>query len=100
MTAENLPTFVEVLYEDTYQNGPRFGTVWSWINRKFLVSSVNHDWAKETMVFEVHEDGEVNYMDLWADSQFRSTRDEHESVMIRFMTERSFAHPEDLTDDQ
>lgn len=98
MTVENLPTFVEVLYDDTLSNGPRFGTVWSWLDRKFLVSSVDHDWAKETMVFAMSEDGEVDYMDLWADREFRSTRDEHESVMLRFMTERTFTYPEDLDD--
>ena len=98
MTPTHLPTFVEVLYDDTLNNGPRFGTVWSWLDRKFLVSSVDHDWAKETMVFAIEEDGEVNYLDLWADREFRSTRDEHESVMLRFMTERTFTYPEDLDD--
>jgi hypothetical protein len=92
------PTFVEVLYDDTYQNGPRFVTAWSWLDRKFVVSSVDHDWAKETMVFPMHEDGEVNYIDLWADLEFRSTKEQHESVMLRFMTERTFTHPEDLDD--
>jgi hypothetical protein len=65
--------------------GKRFATEWETSNdRRFMVSSVDHDTATETMVFEVI-DGEPTYYDLWTDRVFRESRHSHGKFLREFL---------------
>lgn len=70
---------------ENIQGGKRFATEWETSNgRRFMVSSVDHDSACETMVFEVI-DGEPTYFDLWTDLVFRDSRHTHGKFLREFL---------------
>jgi hypothetical protein len=72
---------------ENIHGGERFATEWETSNgRRFMVSSVNHDTATETMVFEVI-DGEPTYYDLWTDRVFRESRHTHGKFLREFLAD-------------
>lgn len=67
--------------------GKRFATEWESSNdRRFMVSSVDHDTATETMVFEVIN-GQPTYYDLWTDRVFRDSRHSHGKFLREFLAD-------------
>ena len=70
---------------ENLHGGKRVATEWETSNgRRFMVSSVDHDTATETMVFEVI-DGEPTYYDLWTDRVFRDSRHSHGKFLREFL---------------
>ena len=68
--------------------GKRFATEWETSNgSRYMVSSVDHDTATETMVFEVI-DGHPTYYDLWTDREFRSNASQHAKFLGEFLENR------------
>ena len=66
--------------------GKRFVTEWDTSDgQRFMVSSVDHDTACETMIFAV-VDGEATYYDLWTDRVFRDTRHSHGKFLDEFLS--------------
>lgn len=88
--------FDQVLYYDSVVGGKRqFGTVWIvetqsgslGVEKKFLVSSVDDGdfGVMETMIFPYDDTGEVLYLEVWSDHEFRSNASQHARFVMEYL---------------
>ena len=94
--------FYSVAYNDETNDHQRFGTIWIvetrsgslGVEKKFLISSViDHDLGiEETMIFPHDDTGEVLYLEVWSDHDFRSNASQHSIFLMEYLkTQRSIS---------
>jgi len=94
--------FDSIAYNDDTMGRHRFGTVWIvetqsgslGVEKKFLVSSViDQDFGvEETMIFPYDDTGEVLYLEVWSDHDFRSNASQHSRFLMEYLkTQRSIS---------
>ena len=78
-------TFDSVAHQDGIYGGRRYATDWTGEDgRQWRVSSVDHDTALETMVFEI-VDGEVTYFDVAATKEYMENKRDHGAFLAEYL---------------
>jgi hypothetical protein len=82
-----------VAHDDKAPEGPnrgaRFATDWTVGENRYRVSSVENSQTTETMIFEIMENGEPTYFDLWADHEFYTNASQHAKFLSEFLEHRT-----------
>jgi len=85
--------FDGVAYDDKAPDGPnrgaRFATDWTVGEDRFRVFIVDDTPTTETMIFEIMENGEPTYFDLWADHEFYTNASQHAKFLSEFLDNRT-----------
>ena len=81
--------FNRVAHDEKAPDGPnrgaRFATDWTVGDRQYRVSSVKNTHTTETMIFQIMENGEPSYFDLWADREFYTNTSQHAKFLSEFL---------------